>query len=151
MALPAEVELVQCNALRHDASLPEANRELFTFRVDFIARKADLDHNCALLDTEAKKRQDFEAMLAEARHRIEDNSFLLRVFHKMFRSDVTWALQDYLLLHFFAVRKRTLAIFSMSSGQVESQVETLSQSTSSIALYLEPGLFSSAALSTFLV
>lgn len=74
------------------------------------------DQSRASVDAEAWKPQGVEVILAEVRSLVEDHSFFLRSFHKMFSFDANLALQDYLQPISDAKRERTVAIWSALSS-----------------------------------
>lgn len=93
------------------------------------------------------KRPNLEAILAEVRIRLDDQSSLLRSPHDMVRYDINRALQDYFPPLFDAVHEHTASFRSLSSSQVETHSKTLCESASSIISSLDQQLSSPAAVS----
>lgn len=91
----------------------------------------------ALINSEAGKRQNFEAKLADVQCRLDDHSSLPCFSHEMFRYEVNRGLHYYFHPLFDAMRERTAAFRSVLSSQSEPQGEALHQRSFSIILSLD--------------
>lgn len=134
---------MQSEASLLESSLEAVAHQLSASQAVFIAAEADHDQPCCLIDAEAQRRQDIEALLAQSYPGLYDHSSLLLSSHMMLLYDFNQALHEYLQLFLDAVCKSTVAFRSASTRQVDTHCKTLHQRASSITSYLDLSLSSS--------
>lgn len=117
----------------------------YPFSRRLISQQSAHDESWALGDTGAERRQHLMEILAEGRRLFNDHSSILRSSIWMFHYDVREAWRDTLVARFDAIGERIVSVHSASTSQVEKYGETMSESDSSIVLYLVNRLSLSAA------
>lgn len=141
-----ELKSYHCETRWLKESLEAFIRRLSTYRAAFMVMESKREQGRTLAHAKVGKRHSLGAILAEVLNCLNDYSSLLLSFQEMFRQDLNWGLHDNLCPLFDIGRKLKATFRSLSSGQVDTQGETLHQSACSVISSLYQPLSSATAV-----